>query len=947
VAVLPIIVNVGKSTSLQLGSATGSQLESVKAGDLISSQFVKTIPNSTLLVVITGQNVSSMATQALIRNILALVDSNKSISGLTQNTSVYSPLYSTIVSVNKATYAALEGANSTSQLLLGVPALYLGAWEHAFAASGNLTLANSAANRTVALTLSAANLQAYQLYSSHVLSLFYSSWVASWTNSSTENLTVMARASLSAQTADTSFIQTYAGGSRAFDDDVLKSITWNDFLSDTPSQATSRLDSFAVGYVANTTSFTTRFVNATFALGSSYDDSKLYALAGGIVWNPSRFGVDPSLSALIDSFVSPSRNLTFVSLGLNQSSDQNLLTIRAIAQSALSSVGSASGVQSALVTGQDAISYDFGNSIQGDITVIFLAAIVLLIVATGVFFRSVFTPFITLGTIGLALGISQVFIVAVSTYVAKVDFTAPAILLTVLIGVGTDYSVFVIARYREERVNGRTVQEAVETSVTWAGESIATSGATVIISFLALALTSVVLLRSMGIVVGLGVLVALLVALTLVPAIIGVVGGRTFWPTSGDRFSRYSASALSKLKGKRGYFSRSGRFSVKRAKVLIVLAVLVTVPAVYVYATTTPTYDFLSAVPSGLQSVSASNSLAASFGGGMLYPTYVVVTFNHPLVTGGSFNSTEMGSIRTISAYVAGYRDVRNVTGPTQPFGNPIPYEDLNVSSPSGALTYSAITQQIGHDDKTALITVNFGVDPFETAAISDTQAMRQYLHANFGPSTGVTGVYVGGSSGSIVDTKSTFDSEFDSVVPFVAVGVALVLLVVLGSLFLPVFAVLSVLMSTIWTLVVTKLVFQACFNYQILFVLPFFLFVTLLGLGMDYNIFILTRIREEATKGGSLSDAIIRAIEQTGGIITAAAIILAGSLGSLMLSSDLLLKQMGFAFAFSILIDALVVRTYLTPAVMSTVGRWNWFSPIPHLNRSHALFERDSQKSP
>ena len=942
VVLLPIIVNVGKSTSLQLGSAGGSQLESVKAADVISSQFAKTVPNSTLLVVITGQNVSSTATQALVRNILDSVKSNKSVSGLTQDESVYSLLYPTIISVNRAAYAALEGANSTSQLLLGVPALYFESWEQAFSASNNVTAADSMANQSAASTLSAANSTAYRLYSSRVLAPFYSCW----TDSSNAALNASARVLLCAGKADASYLQTYAGGSRAFGDQVLKSITMSDFLSDTSAQAVSRLDSFTVGYVANTTSFSVRFVSATFSLGQAYDNSKLYTLAGDIVWNPSEFEVGLSLSTFIDSFVSPARNLTIVSLGLNQSSNQNLLTIRAIAQSSLSSAGPASGVQSVLVTGQDAISYDFGNSIQADITIIFFAAIVLLIVATGLFFRSVLTPFITLGTIGVALGISQVFIVAVSTYVAKVDFTVPAILLTILIGVGTDYSVFVIARYREERVKGSSVQEAIETSVTWAGESIATSGATVIISFLALALTSIVLLRSMGFVVGLGVLVALAIALTLIPAIIGVVGGRAFWPTSGDRFSRYSASVLSKLKSKRGYFSRSGTFSVKRAKVLIVLAFLVSVPAFYAYSTTTPTYDFLSAAPSSLQSISASNSLAAAFGGGTLYPTYVVVTFDHPLVTGESFNSTEMGTVNSISDYVAGYRDVSKVTGPTRPFGSPVSYESLNVSSPSGAPTFSAIMQQVGRDNKTALITVNFRVDPLQTAAISDAQLMRQYLHTDFDPTTGVTGIYVGGASGSMLDTKSTFDSEFDSVVPIVAVGVALVLLVVLGSLFLPVFAVLSILMSVVWTLVVTKLVFQAYFNYHILFILPFFLFVALLGLGMDYNIFILTRIREEATKGGSLNDAIVKAVEQTGGIITAAAIILAGSLGSLMLSSDLLLKQMGFAFAFSILIDALVVRTYLVPAVMSTVGRWNWFSPIPYLNRSHSLFKRDNQNS-
>jgi RND superfamily putative drug exporter len=114
----------------------------------------------------------------------------------------------------------------------------------------------------------------------------------------------------------------------------------------------------------------------------------------------------------------------------------------------------------------------------------------------------------------------------------------------------------------------------------------------------------------------------------------------------------------------------------------------------------------------------------------------------------------------------------------------------------------------------------------------------------------------------------------------------------------------------------------------------------------MDYNIFILTRVREEATKGKHLNDAIVGAIEQTGGIITAAAVILAGSLGALMISSDLLLKQIGFSFAYSILIDALIVRTYLVPAVMSKMGRWNWFNPIPFLNRSKKLFERESPLS-
>jgi len=149
-----------------------------------------------------------------------------------------------------------------------------------------------------------------------------------------------------------------------------------------------------------------------------------------------------------------------------------------------------------------------------------------------------------------------------------------------------------------------------------------------------------------------------------------------------------------------------------------------------------------------------------------------------------------------------------------------------------------------------------------------------------------------------------------------------------------------------VWTLALTAIVFQNVFNYGLLFITPLILFVLLLGLGMDYNIFILTRIREEAAKGEKLNDAIIRAIEQTGGIITAAAIILSGSLGALMLSSNLLLKEMGFAFCFSILIDAVVVRTYLVPAVMSTFGKWNWYTPIKRLQRIKDIPEEKTASS-
>jgi len=218
---------------------------------------------------------------------------------------------------------------------------------------------------------------------------------------------------------------------------------------------------------------------------------------------------------------------------------------------------------------------------------------------------------------------------------------------------------------------------------------------------------------------------------------------------------------------------------------------------------------------------------------------------------------------------------------------------------------------------------------PMSQTSINTAAQLRQAYKSFTGdPAQDLQGIYLGGAAGNTLDSKNSTNSQFETVIAYVMAAVAVVLILVLGSLFLPLFAIVSIVMSIAWTLAATDLVFRQLYNFPILFITPLTLFVLLLGLGMDYNIFILTRIREEAAKGAPLNAAITTAVERTGGIITAAALILAGSLGSLMLSSNLLLKEFGFAFFYSILIDAMIMRTYVVPSVMSLMGKWNWYAP-------------------
>src|SRR5256712_13075751 len=149
-------------------------------------------------------------------------------------------------------------------------------------------------------------------------------------------------------------------------------------------------------------------------------------------------------------------------------------------------------------------------------------------------------------------------------YIIRIQDTTTTFLFKILLGVGTDYAIVLMARYREERVEGRDKAQAVQTSINGSGESIATSATTVIIAFGAMTLTSFTLLRSIGAGLGFGVLIALLVSLTLIPSLILIAGDRIFWPTSGKRFEAYSARARKRRTEKPGYFRRAASFSVNR-----------------------------------------------------------------------------------------------------------------------------------------------------------------------------------------------------------------------------------------------------------------------------------------------------------------------------------------------------------------------------------------------
>src|SRR5438876_1337077 len=658
--------------------------------------------------------------------------------------------------------------------------------------------------------------------------------------------------------------------------------------------------------------------------------------ANRTVWHETLSQYPPLIPpTIIQNFISPNKNAMIILVTFSEapgsfgSADtdpilKNVVTMRNIISQLKAS--DPEPLQT-YVTGDLATTADSSLGSMADLGRIEPVTVGAILVLAGLFFLAIVTPFIPLATVGMALLMAEGGLYLIGKYITPIQDTTTTFLFTIMLGVGTDYAIFLMARYREERVEGRDKAQAIQTSITWSGESIATSATTVIIAFGAMTLTSFTLLRSIGVGLGFGVLIALLVSLTLIPSLILIAGDRIFWPTSGKRFEGYAARARKRRTERPGYFRRAASFSVKRPVLVLGLALIISIPATYVSLTGSTSYDFAAGLPAA-ESVKGITALEQSFGAGQIGPTQVLVQFPTPILANGNLTAGARASLEKLSQAIANLTNVNEVTGPTRPDGIAITGTNL---------------ADIGRDNRTAMLTVLFADEPFTQNSLNTVTQIRNLLTSlqNSDASLAQDTILVGGASASTLDFANETVNQFNTIRILTVAAIFVVLLVVLGSYPLAITGILSIGLSIIWAYAATLLFFNNILQSGVLFIIPLVLFLLLYGIGMDYNIFILTRIREEAQKGKETRQAVVDAVDRTGGIITALALILAGALGSLLLSSNRLLEGFGFAIALAVVLDAMVVRTYLVHAIMSVLGQRAWWG----LNRlSRVRFDKRSE---
>ena len=564
------------------------------------------------------------------------------------------------------------------------------------------------------------------------------------------------------------------------------------------------------------------------------------------------------------------------------------------------------------------------SSINDSIALVLPLTVGLLLVIAMLYFRSPLTPMLTFAALGIALILGIGGTVLLGTLVGHVDTTAITLEEVFVLGVGTDYSIFLVARYREELIHGRSSEEAIVASVSWAGQSVATSGATAILATVALAFSGVALLEQWGRVLALAVLITLLVSLTMIPAFLRLLGPRIFWPTHGDRFDRHARRVGRRLREETTYFYRAGRATERHPYATVGVVLLVSVPLVAVALTVPLSYDFYDQLPSGHGATQGLAELESTFGPGFAVPSFALVTFASPLVgPGNATNATEFGDLAALTRLANDTPGIAAAPSLVGPYGAPLG-EWLNLSSlPVGPRTtlLGLVGGFVGVDGRTALVNLVPSTSGLSGEAVSAVGSVQSGFQDYGSGRAEIVRTAFGGGAPVIHDLSSQTASATFFLIVAVTIGLIAVLLVVLRSLLIALMAIATIGLSISWAWAITYLVFDLALGFPLFFYVRTLLIILVLGLGIDYNIFLLTRVREERVKGRAAGTAAVEAVARTGGIITAAAIILASAFAALLVGSFTLIRAIGISVAIAVILDAMVVRTYLVPASLQLLG--------------------------
>jgi putative drug exporter of the RND superfamily len=561
------------------------------------------------------------------------------------------------------------------------------------------------------------------------------------------------------------------------------------------------------------------------------------------------------------------------------------------------------------------------------LSIIFIIGLLLLV------FRALLAPLVTLIPAFLAVTISGPLVAEAAHHGLKVSPLAQILLIVLVLGAGTDYGLFLVFRARENLRAGLDKRQAVVAAVERVGESITFSAATVIAALLSLLFATFEFYSNLAIPLAIGIGVMLLAGLTLLPALLAIFGRAVFWP------SKTGAGT-----GKTGVWGRVSSRIVRHPVPTLTAGLLVFGGlALAVIAYTPAGFGGDTTAPAGSDSAAGAAILSAHFPNTSANPTNLIYQLRQPAWNDLPALETARSQLQASGLFTA-------VTGPLNPNGGALtpaqltalhdrlgPPQLLPPVPPAGTSVPAAVYQlyratalYISPDGRTVQFETGLEAgDPSTTAAMNAIPAVRAAAAA-VAKDIGAADYGVGGQAPAIYDISSISNSDLATVIPIAIVVIGFLLALVMRSLVAPLYLIFSVGLSYLAALGLSILLFvEVAGDGGLVFFLPFLMFIFLLALGEDYNILVMSRIREEAQRR-PLKEAVSRALVATGTTVTSAGLVLGGTFSVFAIvgaqQGSTQFRDVGAGLALGVLMDTFLVRTLLVPSTVVLLGRWNWW---------------------
>lgn len=583
-------------------------------------------------------------------------------------------------------------------------------------------------------------------------------------------------------------------------------------------------------------------------------------------------------------------------------------------------------------------------------------AIVFVVIALLLIFTSLVAPVIPLLTIGIAIVVSFAFLFWVSR-VMDIHYLSTLLLTIISLGAGVDYCIFIYSRYNEELKRGKPKEDAVKIAIEHAGESVLHSGLTVMVGFGALIIPNFPMLRSLGIAMLIGVAFSIMASLLIVPSLLMLLGDAVFWPKKLNiilrpqkwfkkkkdqdikiedslepvpdgqpiKKTKLIEEEIKDPKRKDSFSVRLGKFVTKNGLAIFLLTIVSIAPFVYFATQMNTSTDFMRMMPSDFEPRDASNILSEKMDYGNPISVQLLFTnLDQEVLT----NETLI-DIEELCHQLLTQEHVKTIQTVTRPLGtNSIPFDNLAMYS-----SYLSIMDDfVGKDNHTFYLDIYLDIDPYSDEANSFVGNLPEFIDEVISQQDLTylenSDHYVMGVSRAFFEMSLVTDQAYPIVIPVVIAGVFLVLFFLFGSFFIPIRLILTIGLSIAFTLGMLYLVYGIGIGAPIFWLLPIMLFSILMGLGLDYDIFLVSRIKEYCQAGMTDKDAIIHALEHTGAIITSCGMVMAAAFSSLMFTELWHISELGFAFTLSILLDATVVRLIVVPSIMVLSEKLNWKGP-------------------